>query len=737
MKQLWLAFFLLVAFVNSKPVSVMLSKYMNMSWEFIDDEVYMNFQCAAGWCGIGFARTMFGCDYIIIRADNQNPLELWDQYSGTHLTPPNDEDLGGKNDLVYVSGGFIPTTNNTSVRSSGIIDVTFKRKQNTGDKFDAVLYPGITYETNFAYRFEDSEYVQPDYFECTKLTFSVAQDGFKQSPLSHTTHNMEHHGFTVSFFWVVSLPLAVLVARYCKQYWWWYYVHLILAGSTVFATLIASAEAFKFHEQAFTTYDKINRFHSRLGFSLASLVVVQGLTGVLLRFFQNYTKNFGMTRQARRVHRVVGYSMLMVGLINCHYGWELYDDMILFPYWAMISVIVFGYLMFEFRYQFSHYFKIFAQPKWNLPVMTHQEAIKLIKEDKQELMFIDEFVIDIKKFKSSHPAGSYLLTASIGQDAGKFIAGCTSFDGWMMPYKHSRHALTIARSLAIAEIPYPQNFLLTSKSSQNESQEYMKWTVTQKELVSQGMYLLELSSDYYKMNTVCQSLSNIGKHFRVTGLHKGEEIFKYYSAIFCSFSDWAQEANEKGFTTKSYPKTKPGSIQFVIKLYEKGKMSQFMYSQNIGSQIILKGPLGTGLCLSQLKGHYLAFAGGTGIIPFLDLVYYIWKDAITNQDYFAPASSNTQRVNHFSLKIYIAFKNEEVAFAHDLFKATSELVGEKVLKVFYKTSSTEKSQAPVIIKSLIDDEIDLAWICGPSGFDRFVHDTLVEGGLDNHKIMIL
>ena len=52
-------------------------------------------------------------------------------------------------------------------------------------------------------------------------------------------------------------------------------------------------------------------------------------------------------------------------------------------------------------------------------------------------------------------------------------------------------------------------------------------------------------------------------------------------------------------------------------------MTQHLFSLKRGDVISVQGPLGPGLMISELKGNYLAFAGGTGLVPFLDLVYLI------------------------------------------------------------------------------------------------------------------
>lgn len=125
------------------------------------------------------------------------------------------------------------------------------------------------------------------------------------------------------------------------------------------------------------------------------------------------------------------------------------------------------------------------------------------------------------------------------------------------------------------------------------------------------------------MNTNFENLNNIGKHFKITGIFNKEVISKYYSAFFTDLNLWAQEITKKGYESETYPVIRPGNVCFIFKVYSQGQMSQFMYSQKIGAELILKGPLGPGLCLNKFSGNYVGFAGGTGLVPFLDLVYLI------------------------------------------------------------------------------------------------------------------
>ena len=58
-------------------------------------------------------------------------------------------------------------------------------------------------------------------------------------------------------------------------------------------------------------------------------------------------------------------------------------------------------------------------------------------------------------------------------------------------------------------------------------------------------------------------------------------------------------------------------------MYTGGKMTGFLNSLKNGEILNIEGPLGPGLLLESLKGNFIAFAGGTGLVPFLDLIYCV------------------------------------------------------------------------------------------------------------------
>lgn len=153
-------------------------------------------------------------------------------------------------------------------------------------------------------------------------------------------------------------------------------------------------------------------------------------------------------------------------------------------------------------------------------------------------------------------------------------------------------------------------------------------------------------------------------------------------------------------------------------------MGTYLSNLTQDDQVTLKGPLGPGLCIDSLSGNFLAISGGTGVIPFLDLVYYVWN--------------NRNNPHQFKLTLYVSFRARKDVFIEDLLTATQNSVSENVFRLIIVISGEKNSnEIKDIMKDLGKESPKKAWVCGPSGFNRFVLDNLLESGLARKKIIIM
>lgn len=70
----------------------------------------------------------------------------------------------------------------------------------------------------------------------------------------------------------------------------------------------------------------------------------------------------------------------------------------------------------------------------------------------------------------------------------------------------------------------------------------------------------------------------------------------------------------------------PGSVEFVIKLYPQGKMSQALSKLRVGDAMLMKGPRGRFAYARNMKRAIGMVAGGTGVTPMFQVAAAILKD---------------------------------------------------------------------------------------------------------------
>jgi hypothetical protein len=163
----------------------------------------------------------------------------------------------------------------------------------------------------------------------------------------------------------------------------------------------------------------------------------------------------------------LGWAQAVVAWVAIFYGWEAYEETFdTDGDWnaclAGIIVLVVLYAALELNYRYGHLLSthpILECRSVKLPAITHKEATERIIVKGQKLVFYDDLVLDITRYRWSHPGGAIMFERCIGEDMGKFIQGCSSIGGSFNPYTHSEMSKKLCRQLAIGRIPYNTNFL--------------------------------------------------------------------------------------------------------------------------------------------------------------------------------------------------------------------------------------------------------------------------------------
>ena len=621
-----------------------------------------------------------------------------------------DEDQGGSNSITLIS----------SLLESDSFQVVFKRRLNTGDSFDKAITPNQKSSIIWAYvKTSGTSYHGSDrcnfYLVMGELTWSTSGSSNFEIIESSDDDDSKRHGVIMTFAWGPLAGIGIFVARHFKSRSWWFYVHFLCLFACSIITIASSTGQYDHKERSYEYFDDDALGHSRIGLALTSLVIAQVLFGMLTSYTKIFTKSTQLTILLMRAHKLIGYCMFIAGLRNVYSGWDIYGE--------IKSSMIIIYTIIAVAFVTAELIQIFYRnklknPSKKLAIMSHFDVIEEVKKGRK-LMFADDLVIDVGHFYRAHPGGSFMLVESLGEDTGKYMVGCSSYGGTLNPYAHSDKAFSMLPELAIGRIESPPGYL---KMPSDFDDVFMDFLVHSTEPLNQHTYMIHLTCSDVTVNNKCKDPSWLGKHFMVTYKEKLSIVKRYYSALFSDYRKWTgNELVDASFETQQ-DETK-NMLKLIFKVYQGGKMTQHLNKLNPGSLIKIKGPLGPGLLLKTLKGKFLALAGGTGLVPFLDLVSIAWKQ-------FGSSS------NEFSFTLYVFFRTREDGFALEELKSVADGCNWLDLNII-TDEHKDKKGIPNQIKSKIENGVDLAWVCGPSGFNRYYSDTLKSFGLDRFKIIVM
>jgi NAD(P)H-flavin reductase len=429
-------------------------------------------------------------------------------------------------------------------------------------------------------------------------------------------------------------------------------------------------------------------------------------------YFKIYTKNTTATSSLLKFHKIIGYVMFIAGLRNIYLGWDINKD-------GDTSMLIIIYIPLPLLFiGLEVYHKLFLSrasvPNQKLREMTHFEVMEQVNSGKK-LMFADELVIDVTAFVKAHPGGSFLISKNLGEDVGKYMVGCSSYGSKYNPYEHSINSFAIVKKLAVARIAHIDGYLTPINNNERVT---MKFLVKNKKRLNTHTRALTLTSSEYKVSNKCKDTTWIGKHFMFIFMKRMKAVRRYYSALFVDLENWGTDQKEL-----QNEESVMGELKFVFKVYPGGKMTNYVDGLKQGDTIMIRGPLGPGLLLSSLNGSFLVLAGGTGLVPFIDLVDMAYKQYGKSTD-------------EFKLALYVFFRTYKDGFALDNLKEFADNTDWLILEVVTDEHPNKKG-IPDEIKLKVAQPIDLAWVCGPSGFNRSYSKLLIKEGVPKEKVIVM
>jgi ferredoxin-NADP reductase len=217
----------------------------------------------------------------------------------------------------------------------------------------------------------------------------------------------------------------------------------------------------------------------------------------------------------------------------------------------------------------------------------------------------------------------------------------------------------------------------------------------------------------------------IGRHISVRADVDGNKVIRAYTPI--------SKIDQKGY------------FDLLVKVYEFGKMSTFLHSLKIGSEVDIRGPVGRFQYKSNSYKKIGLIAGGTGITPCLQFI----RNILLSPDYMN--EDKTQ------LLLFYQNRTEEDILLYDELQELMKKFPQRLQIIYFLSNPSSSSltgtadggrndaaygslsnerkgyiNAEMIEQVMNVEECPFVAICGPSGFNDSMKALLKNHG--NHDL---
>ena len=396
-----------------------------------------------------------------------------------------------------------------------------------------------------------------------------------------------------------------------------------------------------------------------------------------------------------------------------------------------------------------------------LKKVTTEEVRLMAKEKTKKFCLVDNYLIDIEKYISSHPGGKNTLNDSMYSDVTRYLNGSVPYNSKIAAVDHKMLSCLYAINLiSFAEIEEDHNIIVNSNGKSTYIYENMAihQTRTTAGVTKEFQFKISENIKVVSFARYLKGFSWMGRHFSITS--KKMNMNRLYSLCLSGNQIVHQHHLRLLDNVEILGKQKTGNTDFTyltdlsskylelyIKLYPfPNAFSNYLHT-NEGKipidDLTVKGPLGLGLNLpnEDLEGTWIAFSAGTGIYCFLDFVAVVVRKIC----YEAAKKENCKNnlmlenesfslANNFKLVLFCAYPDETNAYWHDIFVRTAAIDKNYKLGIFeyYPRISTSKTKRWdkefyfQSFKGITKEDIKRVFLCGPSTFLDSVKSSLIE-----------
>lgn len=678
-----------------------LTPLMSLDILLLPQSLQLDLLCPSpGWCGIGLGSGMKDVDMVVVTSMDNGTVLVQDCYGVGYTRPRRDEELGGTEDWEVRERNW----------TKGEIRVKVRRRLKTGDPYDTIVRKApmnISYaystDPGFDYHYDGSGVIEVD----------LASKAVSKPKLDQTLWSS--HGDWMLALWGIAAPGLIAVARALR-----FHVASILVH-VVGGTLVLGMSCYQVVYAVLQSEGGRSNFHARVGTWVGGFALFQLLTGLGALYLSYATSKPGPVRVARNAHSAFGLATTVVAIRNVYFGRRMLyksTDLSFF----LVCVLAVCTVVVEIFSRSKRVTRCFLQR--SKAIFSPTEVNRLISSGKS-LCYLNQYILDLSALSLYHPGGLSPLQSQLGSDIGRFIYGIGDFP-------HSNYAKQLCKRMAVATLRPEEGLLQGIKADFS----YKTWNFAYMERLSESMCLLGFQSADFMQITDQLPVQQYGKHMILKRKQGPERHKRYYSLAFCMKNDrrrrWLQLAQRTGLVeAPTLPESTP-TLPLTVRIYPTGKVSPWLSTLQSNDQVLLKGPFGAGLGLEpDWRGQALAIAGGTGVLPFLDLIELLWYKEAQAQGYTAAFDSSP--LDGLSLHLWVSFRSEAEAVGVQMLTSLQRLCQPPAprfqLSLHYSTTSSRQARKQSLLHMLGTWGLGKVWVSGPAGLCRTVGRLAQRAGL--------
>ena len=330
-------------------------------------------------------------------------------------------------------------------------------------------------------------------------------------------------------------------------------------------------------------------------------------------------------------------------------------------------------------------------------------TLKAFYESDKRLALFNDYVVDLTAYAFEHPGGTHMIQQCNKKEIGKFIYGAYSMENSVSPHRHSFIAMLILEKLIVAKIA-PERQLYSIIESKELTEKYTdteKFIKPSTSSIYKVVKVKKLSNNWNRVvmkdnveSSHCifrDGVDYIGKHYAVAS--KKNHVARYYtvwhtfhSEVYRQYLDafdnvlTGKKFQRKFETIEQISNEKSDSIELFMKFYKESTngITKQISEATKTDRFKISGLFGKGLRLDKenISGKNLIVAGGTGILPFIDLFAYLARRLINKKAEMSQVflrENFESYMNNAKFLVFAFYPDKENAVGIEFWEKVAEL----------------------------------------------------------------